>query len=200
MRMKRLVCVVEGRGDVDAVPVLCSRIWQHLGVTTWFADPQSIRIPRGQLVNERQPSPHRAPARDGLERAVMLARRRPADAVLVMCDQDDDCPATWGPDAREIVRSMVAGTAVMAVREYESWLLLGFGAEELARHGIRSPERKRDAKKLLGRIVPHYKPSVHQKPLTATTDIERIRSLSDSFDSLVRGLATLTGAPCPDRR
>jgi hypothetical protein len=198
-RMKRLVCVVEGRGDVEAVPALCHRIWEHLGVIDWFADSQPVRIPRSRLVNERQPSPHRTAAREGLEKAVELARRRPADAVLVVCDQDDDCAATWGPDAREIVRSMVAGTAVMAAREYESWLLLGFDAEMLARHGIRSPERKRDAKNLLRKIIPHYKPSVHQKSLTASTDIQRIWSLSDSFDSLVRGLAALSGIRCPDR-
>lgn len=198
--MKRLVCVVEGRGDVDAVPVLCTRIWEYLGVTTWIADPQSVRSPRSRLVDERQPSPRRHAARDGLEKAVLLARKRRPDAVLVLCDQDDDCPATWGPDARNIMRRIVAGTAVMAAREFESWLLLGLSAEELARHGIESPERKRDAKKLMGRIIPRYKPTVHQMALTRRADVRRIRSRSDSFDSLVRGLAALAGVPCPDRR
>lgn len=30
--MKRLVCVVEGKGEVLAIPTLCHRVFGHLGI------------------------------------------------------------------------------------------------------------------------------------------------------------------------
>lgn len=122
--------------------------------------------------------------------AIELARKRPADAVLVLCDQDEDCAAVWGPDARRILEAILPGGCVMVVREYETWLLWNHigpaGAE-------RSPERIPSAKKALSRLVPGYSPTTHQLDETRKIDIERLRTCSASFDKLVRVLATICG-------
>ena len=184
--MKRLVCVVEGRGEVQAVPALCARILRHLEVHHWIVDPNPVRQPRSLLVDEREKSPRRRSREDTLRKAVDLARRRPADGVLVLCDADDDCPAAWGPHALGVITSLTAGAAVMTVREYETWLLLNHSDEELTRIGLTEPERKQDAKKALARLVPGYLPTTHQLAQTRTIDIDRLRTRSRSFDKLVR--------------
>ena len=143
-------------------------------------------------------SPMRPVKHDDFDRAIQLASRsRRADAVLVLCDSDDDCPAAWGPSAMQRLTSICRGAAVMVQREYESWLL----------HGIHTfwqlePEvidRRRDAKKLLSLHRPGYLPTVDQLALTRELDIQRCWARSDSFDKLVRSIADLTGAIAPER-
>ncbi len=196
-RLNRLVCVVEGKGEVEAIPNLCSRILLELGVHDWFVDPAPIRQSRGHLVDARVRSPMR-PAKDGtFDHAVQVALRRRADAVLVVCDSDDDCPAIWGPSALQKLTTICRGAAVMAQREYESWLLHGVPlARDLEPDLI---DNRRDAKKLLRESYPRYLPSTHQLALTRELDIRRCWARSDSFDKLVRSIASLTGATAPER-
>jgi hypothetical protein len=196
---RRLVCVVEGKGEVEALPNLCSRVRDYLKAWDWFVDPQPVRQPRGALVDERMPSPDRACRAEGAERAVRLALARPADAVLLTCDSDDDCPAVWGPSAKGVVTQVARGEAVMVVREYEGWLLHAFGDAELARIGVTAPERLRGAKEKLRKLVPGYKPTTHQLEITRKVDLRRLRRASDSFDKLVRSLAAIFGVAAPKR-
>ena len=199
--MRRLVCIVEGKGEVAAIPNLCMRILrQYLGDVAWIVDQDPIRQPRGKLVDGTRKSPLRLCHADGVRRAVLLARQtRKADAVLVLCDADDDCPATWGPDAARVVKGLMPGDAVMAVCEYETWLLLNFSEDALQRAGAPMPESKRGAKEVLKRLVPGYLPTTHQLSETRRIDIPLVRKRSDSLDKLVRALATISGMPLPDR-
>jgi hypothetical protein len=198
--MKRLVCIVEGKGEVAAVPNLCSRIIRHyLGAEEWYVDSEPIRQPRGMLVNEKFKSPLRPCNEEGLRRAVYLAKVRPANAVLVLCDADDDCPARWGTDAASVITRTLAGAAVMALREYETWLLLNHSDEQLRSAKVTSPEKVRGAKEALRRLIPDYSPSEHQLKETRRLDIARVRARSDSFDKLVRALGDLCGRPPPPR-
>jgi Domain of unknown function (DUF4276) len=195
---RRMVCVVEGKGEVEAIPNLCTRILIALGVWDWSVDSEPIRQPRSCLVDGRVKSPMR-PARDELfDRAVQLAlRSRRADGVLVLCDSDDDCPAAWGPSALARLAVVCRGAAVMAQREYETWIL--HGLEQAADLDPKLVEGRRDAKGLLRRYYPGYRPSLHQLAVTRELDIERCWARSDSFDKLVRSIAALTGAPMPKR-
>jgi hypothetical protein len=91
----------------------------------------------------------------------------------------------------------------MAVREYETWLLLSYPEVTQMEAGIADPERARDAKGRLRRLVPGYKPTTHQLAITRTLDIDAVWSKSDSFDKLVRSLAGVVGVtppPRPDRQ
>jgi len=92
-------------------------------------------------VNEKEKSPRRTCQEEGLRKLILLARQtRKADAVLVLCVADNDCPATWGPDAERVVSSLSRGGAVMALREYETWLLLNYTDEQLAGVGVPVPD------------------------------------------------------------
>lgn len=190
-RMRRLVCVVEGSGEVAALPNLCTRIAQALDAHDWYVDSEPVRQSRSALVDERQPSPKRLPRSESLMNAVELAFRRPADAVLVMCDADDDCAAVWGPQAAAMIRQRGPGDAVMVVREYEAWLLAAH--LDSGKLGKRAVDSIRNAKGELEKLVPGYKPTVHQLTLTRKIEIERLRELSPSFAKLVRTLARLFG-------
>lgn len=193
--MNRLVCIVEGQGEVTAIPSLCARVMNHLGVEGWIVDKEPIRRPRSSLVDGRRPGPKRPCREEGVVRALELARARQAKAVLLLCDEDDDCAATWGPDATAVMSRMVSGMAVMAVREYETWLLLARDDSSLGAVGLHHPERIRDAKKALALLVPGYLPTTHQLSETRGIDVSFLRSRSESFDKLVRSIAALCGAP-----
>ncbi len=192
--MNRLVCVVEGHGEVDAIPVLCHRVLNHLGVTGWFVDNAPIRQPRSSLVDASRPGPRRPGRDEGILRAATLVRSRRAQAALLLCDEDDDCAAAWGPDASARMRKMFNNSlAVMAVREYETWLLLAREDSALEGASIRQPEKVRDAKKSLSLLVPGYLPTTHQLRETRGVDVGFLRSRSRSFDKFVRSIERL----CP---
>lgn len=131
--VNRLVCIVEGEGEVAAIPNLCVRIMAHLGVHGWVVDPDPIRRKRSALVDARQPKPKRPCREDEVLKAMTLALRRPrpANAVLLLCDEDEDCAAIWGPDATRVMNKLGAGAAVIVVPEYEAWLLLSHSDAEL---------------------------------------------------------------------
>jgi hypothetical protein len=84
------------------------------------------------------------------------------------------------------------GVAVMAVREFETWLLLSLPAHALRAAGVKNPESKRDAKGALARIVDGYKPTTHQLELTRRIDIAALRERSRSFDKFVRSVLAVT--------
>ncbi|MFP2910469.1 hypothetical protein ACLESD_36620 [Pyxidicoccus sp. 3LFB2] len=194
--MKRLVCIVEGHGELDAVPTLCVRVLAHLELYDWFVDPAPIRQKRSALVDARKPTPR--PCREEeVIKAMELARRRSrsVDAVLLLCDEDDDCAATWGPHATGVMQRLGNGAAVMAVHEYETWLLLNRTDEELSAAGVHVPVTGRGAKAKLEKLIPNYSPTVHQVVETRDIDVAFLRTRSRSFDKLVHSIAALCGAP-----
>lgn len=191
--MKRLHAVVEGHGEVEAVPALLFRVLDHLGRTSaWVVNRQVARLPRSLLVDQSVPGPERPPRPDGLEKAIGLALANKADALVVLVDADDDCPASFGPPGTEIVERRIAGAAVMAVREFETWLLLTFPDSRLRAKAIHAPEAKRDAKGALRRLVPGYAPTTHQVEVVRRVDVARLRRRSMSFDKLVRDVEVMT--------
>lgn len=196
--MKRLVCIVEGKGEIAALPNLCARILLELEAWDWVVDQDPIRQPRSRLVDERVASPRRPVRDDTFHAALELAlRSRKPDGLLVLCDSDNDCPVTWGVSASARLGARCRGAAVMIVREYEAWLL--HGLRQAADLSIAVIEAKRDSKGLLRRFFPGYQPTLHQLQVTRELDIARCRARSDSFDKLVRDLAALTGAVVPPR-
>lgn len=205
--MQRLVCIIEGHGELEAVPVLCNRILRGiLDIDVgWYIDEDPIRWPRSRLVNQSMPSPKRLPNQEQVSKALRLATsRRPIpDGILVLCDADDDCAATWGPAVETKTPagySSVPVAAVMASREYESWLLAG--AKKSVRSAVRALQpdvAPRDAKKAMNSIVPGYRPMTHQREQTQALNLNEAWANSDSFDKLVRSLAILVGVGTPQR-
>jgi len=184
--LKRFVCIVEGHGEASAVSTLVARIVHHLGASdAWKVDKDPVRHPRTRLVLGADASHPGMPNEPGLRAALAIACAREASGVLVLVDADDDCAAKWGPAAKRIIEERVQGAAIMVVREYEAWLLWAKPAAEVARVA-RDPNRKRDAKGALAKIVPGYKPSTHQLSETKALPIEVVRQHAPSFDKFVR--------------
>lgn len=201
--MKRLVCVGEGHGEVKALPRLCHDIRRYLGATEWAVDPEIVRLPRSDFVAPSFGSRRNTMCNPvALGRGIQLAQRRPApaNAVLIVCDADDDCAVAWARSVQSLQPYGVEVAGVMAVREYEAWLLSNIDERALRDAGIVDPETRRNAKGALARVIPGYAPTTHQLDLTLRVDIDRVRARSKSFDKLVRTVAALFDITAPDRR
>ena len=193
----RLACVVEGHGEVSAVPVLVRRIAATWDESLSVQIPRPIRTPRNKLVKPGE-----------LERAVESAARRagPHGAVLVLIDADEDCPANLGP--RLVQRATKARDdlpigVVVAKQEYESWFLAA--AESLrGRRGLagdlRHPsnaESVRGAKEWLSKRMGKnrkYVETLDQAALTSHFDLDSAGRRSGSFDKCHREILRLLSA------
>jgi hypothetical protein len=191
-----IASVVEGHGEVTAVPKLLHRIAADLGVPLLTPKPP-LRIPRSRLV-----------APQGIENAVRAKATEvtAAGGILVLIDADDDCPAEYGPDL--LARAQRARpdkriAVVLANKEFEAWFLAA--AQSLAgKHGFPDPlpapvdpEAHRDCKGLLTRARARnfpYKETIDQAPLASSFDITMARSNSPSFDKFCRDVAWLLEA------
>ena len=188
--------IVEGHGDVEAVPVLLRRLVDE--AQTWEVGVgRSIRRRRSQLVQE-----------DELQKSVRLALLQPdCSAILIVFDADDDCPAELAPEIRGWAAAVAGGVpceVILAKREYEAWFL---GSIESLRglRGIRSdaaahsePEMPRDAKGELERRM-HAESSYFERDdqpalsaRFAFPDAHRrcrsFRRLTNAFGTLARAM------------
>lgn len=192
-----LTCVVEGHGEVEALPVLLRRILLRIAPEVSPEIPSPIRVNRGTMLKSGQ-----------LERYVDFAGRRGEGraAVLVLVDADDDCAASTGPAllARaQSARPASAVALVLAVKEFEAWFLAA--ARSLrGRRGLAldleppaQPEDVRDAKGWLQRRRTDglaYGPTVDQPALAAVMDLDEARAGAPSFDKLWREVERLLEA------
>ena len=197
--MRRIVTIVEGHGEVEAVPVLLRRIAHQVAPAAAMDVPRPIRVKRNRLLREGE-----------LERAVGLAAAK-AEAhgcILILLDANGDCPAQLAPI---VLRRAVAARrdrdirVVLAKMEYEAWFLAA-AASLAGRLGIDKdiapppdPEAIRDAKGWLsGKMPPGqpYRETLHQAALSATLDLEAARE-APSFDKLWRDASSLIRLPEP---
>ena len=107
--------IVEGHGEVEALPVLLRRLIDEAQVWT-VGVGRPIRRPRTRLVQE-----------EGVTQAVRLALEQPqCGAVLVLFDGNSDCPAELGPSVEAWATAAaddIPCRVVRAHREYEAWFL-----------------------------------------------------------------------------
>lgn len=191
--------LVEGYGELGAVDNLVSRLSQDLGLSRVWAP--AIRWPNLAV-------------RNGFEKGANLIRSKvDAEALLILRDEDDACPANLGPYMAGWLRQLAlpfASAVVLLHPEYEVLFLpclqqmagrtLGSGAME--RVGLRPGttwtgpwEAKRGVKEWLTNQFPpnrSYKPTLDQLPLTRLLDFSLLRqSELPSFGTLERALLAL---------
>ena len=188
--------IVEGHGEVSALPVLLRRFRDEAEV--WDVDiGRPIRRPRSRLVKEEE-----------IQQAVRLALLQPdCGAVLILFDGESDCPADLGPTVQEWATAAAGGTpccVVLAHREYEAWFLAAIESLR-GRRGIlldaephSDPERPRGVKEQLeGRMEPAatYLETTDQPAFSALFSLpaayrrsRSFRKLADSFGNLVRAM------------
>ena len=186
--MTNVSCIVEGHGEVAAVPVLLRRIAAWRSPNSILDVQVPIRVSRDRFLNRE----------DQFSRFLQLAGSKCGDDgwVLVLLDADDDCPAVLGPQilarARDVLphRSI---SVVLANREYEAWFL--GAAESLnAYRGLTidvvdlgiDPELPRDAKGWLGHRMASgtYGPTTDQPAFSARMDLLQAHNRCRSFRKL----------------
>ena len=185
--MKLFCPIVEGHGEVGAVPALIYRIADHFKSTEQILVNNPLRVRADKFLHDS----------NEFRRFVALAGAKAAEAagtVLILLDCEDYCPAALGPQLLQraaAIRNDVPFLVVLAHREFESWFLTA--AESLRGVGglpddldaPPDPEAIRGAKEWLGRRLPNgYDPIRHQLMLTRQFDIAAARS-SYSFNRLV---------------
>lgn len=191
--MIRIATIVEGHGDVVAVPLLLRRLAERHGTAVNVTRP--IRIPRGKLVK-----------REEFQRAIELAARQTSrqDHILVLFDADDGCAAQLGPE----LLTWAAATrpdrrirVVLAVREFEAWFVAA-AASLAGQRGLASdvtspddPESVRDAKGWLSaRMQTHYSETIDQPAFAATVDLDAACRCA-SFAKLQREVQAMLSTP-----
>ena len=192
--MLRIAIIVEGDGEIEAVPILLRRIAEACGHPGQVHVVNKLRIPANRLTKAGE-----------LERAVDLSVRKLGGhgGVFVLLDAEDDCPATLGPDLATRARSArpdYPAALCLAYREYEAWFLAAASSlagqrdlpVDLADHP--APESPRGCKEWLSDHLPagrSYSETDDQPAFTATFDLTRARAASPSFDKCWREAESL---------
>ena len=198
MNEVRVIAIVEGHGECEAVPVLIRRIAQELspGFVPRVLPP--LRVPASRLVKQGE-----------LERNVIFAARKLQGAggivIIIDCDWNDCCPATAGPALLERarrVRSDIPISVVLAKKEFEAWFIAAAesirGKRNLAAdlEVPADPENIRGAKGWLSarmRTDAGYSETDDQPALTAAFDMAAARR-ADSFDKCYRDISAMLTA------
>ena len=181
-----IAAIVEGHGEVSALPILLRRIHgMSEGADRELVVNSPIRIKAGSFLND---SAYR-------ERYLQMASAKARHSgrkglILVMLDCDDGCPATCGPDLRKHVAGQCGNLDVIvlfACREFETWFI----ASAPSLTGTRGfpenvevppdPEKWRDAKGWLGsHLKRRYNEPSDQPAFTSVFDFDLAMS-NDSF-------------------
>jgi hypothetical protein len=185
--MQTVASIVEGDGEVHALPELLRRLGQWLTPDFYTEIATPIRVHRDQFLNK-------APE---FSRYLKLAAAKCGENgwILILLDADDDCPATHGPEilgrAQKVLphRSI---SVVLANREYEAWFLAA--AQSLdGQRGFRfdpadevDPETPRDAKGRISRqmVGGRYREVTDQPAFSGRMNLEQARTRSRSFRKL----------------
>ena len=190
MTARLIVPIVEGHGEVEALPLLIRRIFSEYRSDVYpIVNPPS-RVKVGSFVNDQ----------DYFHKYVALAAAKAAQGdgmVLILLDCEDDCPGTLGPRLlakAQAVRSDITYAVALACREYETWFLAA--ADSLRScAGLsdqvtapQNPESIRGAKEWLTRhMSASYDPIIHQAKLTAQFNFQQARAIP-SFERLINKL------------
>jgi len=176
-----LASIVEGHGDVAALPVLLRRLaYEQDRYDVEF--PKPVRCSKSEIVTEE--GHVRA---DRLKRRVRQALikldRMDRGAVLLLLDADDQCPKVMAPRIQQeacLVSAPVPLAVVLANREFEAWFLAALeslrGERGIPDSAVppENPESVRDAKGALRlQMGGKYSERVDQPALAANLDFQQ---------------------------
>ncbi len=150
--------IVEGHGEVQAVPILLRRFFQEVRDDSRLRVNPALRVKTGSFLNDDEYFAKY------VELAALKAKPHSNGSVLILLDCEDACPAEIGSALvakAKAVRSDVRITVALACREYETWFLAA--ANSLRGSGGLSPHLEppldpqsiRDAKGWLSKQMPH---------------------------------------------
>jgi hypothetical protein len=183
----RVVGIVEGHGEVAALPALLRRIahWRSPGLLAEVLTP--IRVHRDRFLNRDEE----------FRRHLLLAAGKCGEGgwILVLIDADDDCPASKGPAILQRAQALIphrAVSVVLANREYEAWFIAaassldGYRGFVFDPNDSTQPETPRDAKGWMGQRMSRrsYGETTDQVAFTQRFDLEQAFARSRSFRKL----------------
>lgn len=185
--MTVVASIVEGDGEVAALPVLLRRLaaWrcpdEYVDVLT------PIRVYKDRFLNKP----------DEFSRHLKLAAAKCGDDgwILVLLDADDDCPAQKGAAVLAQAQAVIPHrriAVVLANREYEAWFIAaaeslnGFRGFYCHLQDVRNdPEVPRNAKGWLGERMPgRYGETTDQPAFSQRFDMALAHERSRSFRKL----------------
>lgn len=189
----KIGCIVEGKGEVEAVPILIRHIAESLYPELLIDTPRPFRVSRNQVVKTGE-----------IERAVTLTALKTGrrGAIFILLDSDDDCPAQLGPELlcrAQQTRSDLPIAVVLAKREFEAWFLAaakslrGYKGLQNDLEPPNNPEEIRGAKEWLRQRMEDtrtYSPTRDQAGFTDRFDFNQARQ-ADSFDKCYRDIVRL---------
>lgn len=193
--------IVEGHGEIQAVPVLLRRLHRAVASSGRLEINAPFRVEAAQFL-------HDATLRDHAIRFVAAKARPKRGLVLILLDADArtsiNCPAQLGPALAEQARKAAGEVPVLVVlaeQDYESWFL---AASESLRglHGLAADfdppanhARLRDAKgRISAAMAGGDDPVRHQLLLTRSMDLDAAARGNASFRRLRDRLATIWSA------
>jgi hypothetical protein len=194
--MIQIASIVEGDGEVVALPVLLRRMAAEWLPTTAVNPLPPIRVRRDRFLARE----------DEFRRQLLLAAAKSGEEgwILIVLDADDDCPARLGRQIHDRAQPYVAHrrlSVVLANREFEAWFI----AAAHSLDGVRgfSPfqgevvqaEVPRDAKgwmreRMSGKV---YRPVLDQPAFAACIDLRQAAANSRSFRKLLKEWKTQIG-------
>lgn len=183
-----IVPLVEGYGDLSAVPELLRRLVAQAHGTVGV--DRAWRLTRPTMLNEHE-----------LKRYAKAAALGPqCSALIAVFDADDDLACVVGPRVSAWLSEAVPNkptAAVVAKREYEAWILASLesvrGCRAIQQGAIYlgDPETPRNPKGEIEAWMPRgrsYHETADQVALTAAMDLETTFRRCSSFQKMVRDL------------
>lgn len=183
-----IIPIVEGHGEVEAVPILLRRIAESLGIFDAKVG-KPIRCPRDKVVKEGE-----------LERALELAAKKVEGRgqVLVLIDAGSDCPAELGPTLErraKRARGDIPSVVVLAKKEFEAWFLASVTSLRPDATPPPDVEGIQGAKERLSLLIGlPYSETADQPAFAAQFDMDSARCNSPSFDKCWRAVESLLAA------
>lgn len=186
--MTRVIAIVEGDGEVQALPILLRRLMAWQTPDTYCDILYPIRVQKDRFLNKAEE----------FRRFLSLAALKAGEDgwILILLDADDDCPANKGAEILVNSQAIIPHrrlSVVLANREFEAWYL----ASALSIDGHRGftagivpadfdAERPRDAKGWLGTRIASgkYRETTDQAGFAAIFDLEQAFCGSRSFRKL----------------
>lgn len=204
-----IVPIVEGHGEVAAVPILLRRWLEHRRFHKNVA--VDVKGPVRASGKGALTASH-SDGELGVGHYIGLALLRRPDIIVVILDADDDCPKSQGAHLLARARGAVPADfpvgVVLANRMYEAWFLAALSFKSF-RDGVKSlghtPTPSRDptlvdvetvanpkAKIAEWLGVASYEPTVHQSALSRVLPFTTgMRRKSRSFRKLLEELESL---------
>lgn len=187
--MMTVVSIVEGAGEVEALPVLLRRLAQWIDPRSVVEIQRPIPVKRNRFLKFE----------DGEEfdRILRLAALKSGENgwILILIDADDDCPADLGNRISRAAARIIPHrnlSVVLANREFEAWFIAG--ALSLAgqrgftppQNMSRQPESIRGAKEWMGANMAggKYRETMDQPAFSARVDLQMVCEHSRSFRKL----------------